>query len=144
METRFIYRGLWAAGATMVALLVMVIAIAAQSQDKKPVKKIITPVSVVDSLLPDTTQAKLNLLHTVAAMAEKAIEQDSIDLLKETAETRAMRKNSDALEALRKKRENEPIQSKSAQFTTNVIEYPDTLTIVIKSERKGIFKRRRE
>lgn len=144
METKSFYKGLYAAGGTMIVLLVMVIAIAAQSQNKQNTKRPITPVAIPDSILPDTTRAKLSLVASIATLAEKAVQQDSLDLVKETAETKVMRKNSAALESLVKQKENEPIQPKSAQFTTNVIKYPDTLTIVIKSERKGFFKRLRE
>jgi hypothetical protein len=144
METKSFYKWLYGVGGTVIVLLVMVIAIAAQSQDKRVVKKPISAISATDSILPDTTRAKVNLVLSMATLAEKAVQQDSLDLVKETVETQAMRKNSAALESLVKQKENEPIRPKSAQFTTNVIKYPDTLTIVIKSEKKGIFKSRRE
>lgn len=116
-----------------------------QTGDKK--KSRIDTVKVISladtTILPDTTLAKIDTLLMKEKELQQLNEVSKNKLYSERIETKLMRNNSTTLESIAKREpEIEPIQSLA--ITSSAPKYPDTLTIIIKKERRSIFKRKRQ
>lgn len=130
-------------GVICLVLVALGFVLAFQTKDKKkpsPVTQIVS--DTVTAILPDTTKAKIDTLNMKMREYQQIIDNSKTKLYSERIETSLMKENSAVLAKV--DNEANEIRPKSVQLTTNVIKYPDTLTIVIKSEKRGIFKRRRE
>lgn len=130
-------------GVICLVLVALGFVLAFQTKDKKkpsPVTQIVG--DTVTSILPDTTKAKIDTLNMKMREYQQLIDNSKTKLYSERIETSLMKENSAVLAKVAN--EADEIRPKSVQLTTNVIKYPDTLTIVIKSEKRGIFKRRKE
>jgi hypothetical protein len=130
----------WCIGCTALILL------AFQGGDKKTprldtVKKI---VSLADTtILPDTTLAKIDTLLMKENELKQLNEVSKNKLYSERIETKLMRNNSSTLEDIAR-REATIDQIPNTAITSSAPKYPDTLTIIIKKERRSIFKRKRQ
>lgn len=131
-------------GGICLVLVALGFVLAFQTKDKKKPNSAAQIVSdTIVSVLPDTTKAKIDTLNMKMREYQQLIDNSKSKLYSERIETSLMKENSAVLAKVAEEK-SEALDSKSAQFTTNVIKYPDTLTIVIKSEKKGFFKRRKE
>lgn len=130
-------------GVICLVLVALGFVLAFQTKDKKkpsPVAQIVS--DTVTWILPDTTKVKIDTLNMKMREFQQLIDNSKTKLYSERIETSLMKENSAVLAKVAN--EADEIRPKSVQLTTNVIKYPDTLTIVIKSEKRGLFKRRKE
>lgn len=131
--------------------IVVFVSLGVQSQTKNPkVKFKLTaapPTQVPatqllpDSLLPDTTQGKVDLLIEKVKELETAVRIDSLRVEKEVQENKLMKKNSAVLDFVANKVNVDPLPT--PEIKPKSLAYPDTITIVLKKERRSIFKRKR-
>jgi hypothetical protein len=98
--------------------------------------------AVSDTILPDTTLAKIDTLKMKERELLQIIDNSKIKLYSERIETNLMSRNSATLQNI-VEQQDDSMRPKPFQVATNVVKYPDTLTIVIKAERRGLFKRKR-
>lgn len=126
------------------AVIVIFVSFGVQSQTKAPkIKMDSIPVIrlLPDTLLPDTTQQKVDLLFEKVKELDTAVRIDSIKVVKEVQETKLVKSNSAVLEFVANKVDADPIPT--PEIKPKTLAYPDTITIVLKSERKSIFKRKK-
>lgn len=121
----------------------LTVLLAFQGGDKKKVKyERPTPIALVDTtILPDTTLAKIDTLRMKEQELKDINEASKNKLFSERIETNLMKQNSSTLEDIVQK-EKEPDVLPSLTMKTNVPKYPDSLTIYIKTQRRGLFKRK--
>jgi hypothetical protein len=132
-------------GIICLILVALGFVLAFQIKDKKSTNRTEQIVSdTIVSVLPDTTKAKIDTLNMKMREYQQLIDYSKNRLYGERIETSLMKQNSSALEKVVEGQDDKLIP-KSLQITTNVIKYPDTLTIkIVKSERRGLFRRNKE